>query len=166
MTHYLYLTKYNTTNAIASRRFEIAAQIPSPYPLKRWKPHVLNNSSHHSFNTNPVTPLTLCDENPISASFQSQPQNSPNLDLVLTNLSCAFSKQNLCISNDDYCSSIHDDEGSVLEDDASIHSTGGVSSSSGCSVSFDSFSSGNRSFRNTVSRSRFSSIMNVNLIGI
>ncbi|KAH8866456.1 ankyrin repeat domain-containing protein 17 [Schistosoma japonicum] len=149
MTHYLYLTKYNTTNAIASRRFEIAAQIPSPYPLKRWKPHVLNNSSHHSFNTNPVTPLTLCDENPISASFQSQPQNSPNLDLVLTNLSCAFSKQNLCISNDDYCSSIHDDEGSVLEDDASIHSTGGVSSSSGCSVSFDSFSSGNRSFRNT-----------------
>ncbi|KAK4474487.1 hypothetical protein MN116_001637 [Schistosoma mekongi] len=140
--------KYNTTNVIASKRFEIAAQIPSPYSSKRWEPHVLTNSSHHPSTINPVTPLTLCDENPISASFQSQPQNSPNLDLILTNLSCTFSKPNFCISNEDYCSSIHDDEGSVL-DDASIHSTGRVSSSSGCSVSFDSFSSGNCPFCNT-----------------
>lgn len=148
MTHYLYLTKYNSTNVIASTRFEIAAQNPSSYSLRRWQPHALTNTSHPP--PNHVAPLTLCDENPISASFQS-PQNSPDLDLLLTNLSCTFSKQNLSISNEDYCSSTHDDESFVLEDDvASVHSTDRISSSSGCSVSFDSFSSGNCSFCNPV----------------
>lgn len=183
MTHYLCMTKYNSSNTTANSRLEYGSNSGSSFSVRRWK--IFSNRLKNTFFVNPLcnrldddefeAPTSISgstvDPIPVLSNFSASRRPTYNysnsLDFMSNKIliephtsdsnpaSFIPTRDLLSLGNANLHEDSNQDCPSYLLDDADYDddstSVDAVSTSSGCSVSFDSYSSEHCSVQNAVS---------------